>query len=315
MPIRYPELGYEELFEKSFGHKPEKRVDPSQNVSAGHQAVGGENGEIRALFHLALETCGRGYAEGAVEFDLHQLGGRHNVEEMVLLFDLALEALDNPEGAQRYIEQIRTSSETEVEAKSLTQELAKVESVIEAPLFSLKGIRKGVQESSVKTESDIPVGQSQVKVHYVDASARKRLQSGFIDGLLVLSVALVITLVSSNLGLGDLFHLISDRSSSLVVQTLPAMSLFIEVATLLTVLYPIVTLGLFRCTLGQKLLGLKVLRDNGHRIGLENVVVRSLVLPISPIASTVSKNLPAGRTFHDHIARTMLVMIAEEVRS
>ncbi|MEZ4753867.1 MAG: RDD family protein [Bdellovibrionota bacterium] len=164
---------------------------------------------------------------------------------------------------------------------------------MDTPVFSLNRGNK----------SKRPRLRETFELHY--APRRLRLISGLIDGLTscILAVFCSYTLgsmISPEIYTGLSFPPTPDKYAvyGFLLATLLAVSL----------LYPVISLLIYKTTLGIKLLGMQLKRKNDRPLLRSNSVVRGMLMPLSLVCFGYLHSFVQENVFHDHFAKTKLVV-------
>src|SRR5690606_11673288 len=114
---------------------PKHEVDAWFSSPAGHE----HPNELERLFSEVTHALANGEEQDLFEVSLLQFQPPEDArDEIAVLFDLAVEAVDDPAAEQRYVREIETSEKRKITSEELSRKLAQVEKVFDVPLFSLK---------------------------------------------------------------------------------------------------------------------------------------------------------------------------------
>ena len=248
-------------------------------------------------------------ANAPIEFSAAQFiqpGEREGIE---VLFDLAREAIANPESEKQYVTEIEVSDKRHVEAEPIVQEqLKQAERVIETPLITLKGLRPREEHAGTvygRDSKDEPLAP---------ASAWRRLAACAVDVVLVLltgSLAGAFSFIMVNGGVGQIFAILARFQ---LIDGLILLQVVIVWILCLSVLYPLVAYIFWETTFGEFSVGVKPVSKGEAFLARPNAIVRALTLPVSVLFFGFVPAFSGGVTVHDLCARTEIGLVPKGAR-
>jgi len=281
LPVTYPGISYEHLLLKL-------GVD------------------ICSLFDAELKELGE--ATAVFELTEANFGVVIEPQEAELLFDLALEAIEDPEAESKYVEPVSMATGRAIDAASLEKELEEVKERITAPVF---GLKKSTGTSRSKTSSGVEeVDPVQEKLEHYRLLAARTGRFKLIKGFLIdLSVCLLLSFLFTTL-----FVVLNDFDilKAGLAGHMPATIELIAIASLNTciflvslIAYPLISLIFYDSTMGSRMAKLQILREDGEILDIPRMVVRSFALPVSLVLFSYITVAFGKRSLHDLAAGTV----------
>lgn len=247
------------------------------------------------------------------ELTFGQFYHNHNPEEIEVLFQIAQKSIEDPNSLVGIVEKITTSEQVQVTADELSRTLKETEKVIDTPFLSLKNtnsqliekLRGSLQEAA---ETDRTAASPLKKAR--TAGFVRRLTCGLIDltGTLILSVVTAATVCFFLTP--ELFDSIFTIDQLQFYETLPIISLFIVSFSISLFSYPLIILMLFERTPGQFCSATKVVKENYKKTTFRNILVRSLIFPLSFICGGCLPLLFKKRPLHDYLSKTRVIRLS-----
>ena len=271
-------------------------VQSSARAAAPITAVHGE--EVGRLFSEA-----RGEMEAScssIEFNPEQFTDFKQSEEINLLFDLAKEAVLDPEAERRYASDIARSESRHVAAEALSKQLAQVERFISKPLLSLKGMYKSPQERAAAEQAKGPAPIVQPP-HIV-----QRVVGTMIDLLLIAVLSTIISLLSAAPRYSEISDVVLGNITPDIFDLLTMASIFLCSYLILLVVYPLFALKLFHNTIGGYAAGYELLTLGGSQPRTAHLMVHCLLFPLSLVFFGYLPPLWKKPALHDFLANTAL---------
>jgi uncharacterized RDD family membrane protein YckC len=207
--------------------------------------------------------------------------------------------VQSPELEAQLVESIETSLDRKVEAKDLQKELARVEKRIALPMIGLRAFK---DRAAVARQEEIAEPVREV----CRASAPQQLTSLCIDAVVGIVAAVICMGAFLFVVDRDFLSHVSVASELEEWDFIAVSALLLFGSTLAAVLYPLLSLSIFRKTLGQYWCELRVVTELGRRPRPSHIAVRSLSAPLSYILFGYVPLLFKKRSLHDRWARTMV---------
>ena len=253
--------------------------------------------DVEATFDEAYTECLQFQEQAAVELTPEYLRAGKRDSAIEALFDLAFDVVAHPERETQLVEKFTTSDQRHVESKSLATELAQIENKISLPVFGLRGLRERAALAR-QAESAEPIKE------LLPATIVQRFGAFLVDsGCCLLFGAIVVGALSALVDPAFFKQLknFPELSDATLISTV---TLVLATATLLFILYPMLSLLSFNRTLGQHLCGIKLTTELGRRLKLPHILVRCLLFPLSAALFGYLSLLVGKRSLHDALART-----------
>lgn len=269
---------------------------------------------LRALFpeDSAMEFA-RAFEElsssdETLEFSLSQLRPPENTEEIKLLFELCHDFVENPAEEQRYISRITTSEDRKIEARALEIHLKQLEQQLSTPLLRLSAFRSRKEQQPAETarsnEAPLP------RVALAPAPLSRRVTAFTADAsLLVLGACLAGFAYAASEGFFH-FRQVTGLEPLELIDLIPALAVAGSLLFAGAILYPLFAFLFFGRTIGMRLARTVLLKGNRRRLDLSNLLVRTLVHPLSLVLFGYLPLMRNRRSLHDYLARTELFVPA-----
>ena len=264
-------------------HKPKEKESTSKiNLS-----------ETKDLFELAFESVkAEAKNNDTVELGFGELSVNTPYQEMNLLFDVAYQTTKNPHILETFNQEIPSSKNVKLDSKKLAFTLEQVKKTLEAPAFSLK--RKG-RKPRVRE-----------RLRYEYAPRKLRLLSALID----ISTCIILAVLGT-FAFGSIIapEFINGLSIPPLPERYAVLGLFFALLISLSAIYPIVSIIMYKKTLGTKLTNLQIRRQNERPLITPNAIVRGLLMPLSLICFGYAPLLFKKEALHDHFAKSKLALM------
>lgn len=260
--------------------------------------------QLEKLFQEAWNESAVGPAGLDLEVDLLLLRDFSDErEEFQILFDLADEAIQNPEAEKRYVEQIAKRESRIIKSGELAEQLAKVESALKLPQFSL---RRGGPKVTSKDESALVSGAIEPAKRIVPPPGRIRLRAELFDLVYQFVMALAFTISFAWFTEPSMREDLLAPTSMETPEAICFGALFLSALLLLLVLYPLFSGAQ---STAQKFFGLELLTKKGRKPSQRSLLKRSLLCPLSIIVLPFRPRKPS---LADQLSELVLSVIPKE---
>lgn len=237
-------------------------------------------------------------SENQADFSIQveQFFDQHKSKTYHLLYNLAHEVLQNPEIEKSLVDKFNLSEERKVESVGLTHMLTRIEKRITAPVFGLKSLmaearqRRHQAEIAETTLAKEPAGLIEKFLSWL-------LDLGTAASLAALSASIIFGLID-NRSYISLF-----RSGSLADLSL-ACGLALALFFLLLIFYPLLSLSMFKATVGTWVMDLVILNQKQRKIRLPHIIVRSFTGPLNILFLGFLPSLLKRRSLVDIASRS-----------
>ncbi|MCB0340419.1 MAG: RDD family protein, partial [Bdellovibrionales bacterium] len=236
-------------------------------------------------------------------FDISANGILQSVprDEALVLFDLICEEIENPEFIKGFSNTLVTSDQRDVKAQELQSALGEAEEEIEKSFFGLKGRKK--TRTAPQVVVNVRPGKGDMATM---ASLSSRFTAGVIDmGICIGLSLLVLALTSSEdweIFNKWLFSHQGVKAAEIIGFAARTAALFIGFFNL----YPIIARRYYRRTIGHSLVNLEIICDNGHPLSNSNMIIYSLVAPVSLALFGYLPIFKHKRSFHEVVAQVVV---------
>lgn len=282
---------------------------PPQEV----QEISFDDATVNSLFQMMLLELDSHAVD--VELQFENLAPFEISDEILVLFDLATEVIQDPNAENRYVNSVSTGLEGHVEAHDLEVALDKTEAEMN-PEFSLAtGFSKKKSEAiDMSPEMSEEEWHKQLEEELGSRlkeitipSVWRRLSAFAIDQSIVAILAVLLSFAIATQSphrAGAMLMLLGDTpnfTDALVIYGLMC-SFFI----LLTPLVPILSTFLFKKSVGFISTGLTLYKDNGTRAEWTHLCLRSALFPLSVLCFGYIPILKGGQALHDTLSKTVV---------
>lgn len=258
------------------------------------------------LFEQALREVTSESAHTAIELDINQLqqASAAEHERLAILFDLALEELDQPADGKKYLNLEELRARQHADTTSLTKALSRFERIVQAPFTARAGQAPAIRSISSYRQ---PIARAANKV--IVAEPRDRLRALAIDIAISGFFALLVAALLSPFMEGELIGELQVSSSQDLLRYAPLLALYLKVFLLSIIIYPHTSLLLRGKTPGMIRTRIKLVSTNGTPPMAAQIVVRALLTPLSLAMLSPLSVLNRKQTIADHLSRTTLSKI------
>ncbi len=248
---------------------------------------------IDGLFDEAFFELSNLKDEREIALGYEQLQRRVGGENVLLLFDMAANALRDPAYEERYKEELVQSEERNVESEGLVLKLAAIEHRLQENILSLKP--KSERIHLLQERQKIAARNYKRK----PATPVQQITSIFVDVLSIL-------LLSFTAGVLLVYIQIPERELSLAnLSTILSILSFGMVAFIfISIFYPIICILGFGKTIGDKISGITLRAEKGGSPYFSNILVRSLLFGPSLFLFGYLPVFYNRPSFYDYFART-----------
>lgn len=282
----------------------QEAVHPENSESSGEKSVWDLYDEVR----LSISDSER---DAGFELGTAQFFNAENREETEVLFELAMHSLDNPEELESLLQKFVTSEERQVESSALAETLKKTEDAIDVPLLSLKHNNSALLEQIRKSLDKSRSGS----VDVFSVNTKKPSQAGPAVRLAASAIDLTATMVFAALLAGVICLLFTPELKEKALrinelqfyEILPVLSLMLVSLIVSLFAYPITFLLIFERTIGNFLTSTRILRGNYKKLKTANIIIRSLIFPLSLLCFGWVPVLFNRLSMHDYLAGTRVV--------
>lgn len=240
-------------------------------------------------------------AEENLELSAEQFAPSLPKEEISAYFDLAMEAINNPEVEKRYVKDFKISEKRQVDASDLASQLSKLEKRMSTQHISLKGA--GAHGHAAVTESaELPPPES--------APCSRRLLAFCIDCLVILAISTIGAVSIFAFSTPFFIEMLVGEVAFDAFDYVSLISWLSALFVTFSFLYPLFSVAYYGNTEGMRISRLSVVSNEGRKGKLVNVFLRSASLPLSNLCFGFLPALWGNRALHDRLARTYVVKSA-----
>lgn len=271
------------------------------------------NNEIAELFTAALSSISD---DETAQLNFEQFATPGARDELTILFDLALESIEDPNAQDRYVDDIQTSEKRTVHSSELMKQFERIQKAFELPQLTIKALRSLWTHGTEIEELDLSSGRRGVRkagavehragMSFVRASGSEAFAAFFADVVIFIPLALVFTLLISFFrgfsfdDLGNMLQSFDFMASIVFLRT------FLLAAALLGFAYALVHALFHARTPGMSVLGLRYRNEDGTPATPYALTIRVLVWPLSFILGGVVALALGRRSAHDLISGTYI---------
>lgn len=269
--------------------------------------------EINALFIEALAAISD---DDIAQLSFEQFSNPGAREELTILFDLALESIEDPTAQDRYVDVIQTSEKAKVHSSELMKQFERIQKAFELPQLTMKALRSMWTHGPEIEELDLSSGRRGVRrvsghversgMSFIPASGSEAFAAFFADLAIFLPLTLFITLILSFLNglslenLGDMLQSFSFIASIAYLRTL------VLVVAVLGLAYALVHALFHGRTPGMSVLGLRFRTLKGSEPSRSALTIRVLVWPLSFLLGGVIAIALGKKSLHDLASNTYI---------
>lgn len=245
-----------------------------------------------------------------------ELGSEHFIaprdsEEIKVLFNLARISIENPAQVTKG-DSILTSDLRKITAHELEQVLIATEKAIEIPVISLNEVKldNAKKISRMLLNKQVGDGSELYKAHakkVILASTARRFAGFSVDFI----ICLVLALGGSYLLIDTYFAELSTTANHLpkfqLETALPLISLGVAALSLTLILYPLLSMLLFKATLGSAVCRIKLNNMGYKKMSSAQILVRCLTFPLTLLSLSFMGLIFKNEALHDHLSGTHFV--------
>ena len=269
--------------------------------------------EISQLFSEALTSISD--VESA-QLNFEQFSTPGARDELTILFDLALESIEDPNAQDRYIDDIQTSDKRSVNASDLMKQFERIQKAFELPQLTIKALRSMWTHGAEVEELDLSSGRRGVRkvgsaseragMSFVRANGSEAFAAFFADLVIFVPLTLIITLLLSflfGMSLNDLGQMLQSFD---FVASIVFLRTLILTSTILGLAYAMVHALFHARTPGMSVLGLRFRRADGATATPGELVIRILAWPLSFVLGGVVAIALGRSAIHDLVSGTFI---------
>ncbi|MCO6432124.1 MAG: RDD family protein [Deltaproteobacteria bacterium] len=301
-----PELVYAALQQLTQTTDAIEETESNISEIAGiEENAAGEIEDSNVLFDDCLRHL-NSFSAAEEEISIERTLAERDREDLLVLFNLASEAVSKDGSGRHFVEEILTSENRHLPAGELEQALEKTEQSISAAGLSLKQNGPAWMRHSLKGDEEIDIFKMHGKKPS-PAGAFIRLQSFLYDCAASLVLGLLLTLFIAVCFSPELKSILINFGSLELFERLPLYSLAVVSCITAFFAYPIAAVHLFKQTLGCYMTGIRIVRADFRKPRLTHITVRSLTMILSALSFGYLPLLMQRRALHDVLSRTRVV--------
>ena len=255
---------------------------------------------ILAGFDQAFRELSAEKKPADIDFYSDQLCCAPEHDAVRMLFSAAERSLIDPEYAKRSSAALTASADRRLEASTLEKELKRVEKIIEAPWIGLKPARKGAHPAA-----PAPAPSDQIPPTFESATPGMRLRCFLLDFGYILICAIVLAVCYARLFEPSLKTLVLHPGNWNILTFLSLLGLVLAFLPMVSFLYLVVRLALFRQTIGEAKMKIQLSKSDGTPLDTPDILIRSACYLPSLILGGGVPVLFQKQALHDYLLDTM----------
>ena len=250
-----------------------------------------------SLFEAAYASLPKEQAN--FEISIAQFYQLDNLPEISILFDLADAALEDPESANRYLDDVYSHHSGQINSSDLQSQLKKTEAQLDEMGPSWR------RDSTEKVNDILLLPRSHA------ASFARRFGSGLIDSTLTLILSGVVAFLLVNSSDRN-FHLLSETMSNTRTPEIAFFGgIWISVLPVVATIYLLLGHLSFGLTLGEVTAGIRLTTTDGITPKRQRIVARDILYPLSALLTLLVFPLVFFRSLADKWAKTRLSVLED----
>ena len=269
--------------------------------------------EISQLFSEALTSISD--TESA-QLNFEQFSTPGARDELTILFDLALESIEDPNAQDRYVDTVQTSDKRTVHASELMKQFERIQKAFELPQLTIRALRSMWTHGAEVEELDLSSGRRGVRkasaasarggMSFIRANGSEAFAAFFADLVIFIPITLIVALVLSflrGMSLNDLGQML--QSFDFIASIIFLRTLLLTTA-ILGFAYALVHALIHARTPGMSVLGLRFRRSDGSAATPGALIIRVVVWPLSFLLGGVVAIALGRRSIHDLASGTYI---------